>query len=76
MLVLTRKSREAVVVSGPADFHQMLKVTVLEIRHGRVKLGFDASEAFPVHRWEVWKRICAKAGRDSPLTVPVGIGAG
>lgn len=75
MLVLTRMSREAVVVSGPSALEQMLKITVLEIRHGRVKLGFDVSEEIPVHRWEVWQRICAKAGRDSPLTVAAAMGA-
>ena len=61
MLVFTRKSNEAVVVGGPSDFERMLKVTVLEVRGGRVKLGFDVCEDVPVHRWEVWQRICAGA---------------
>jgi sRNA-binding carbon storage regulator CsrA len=36
MLVLTRKSQEAVVVGGSVGFEHMLKVTVLEIDGGKV----------------------------------------
>ena len=58
MLVLSRKSQESVVVGGPSDAGCMLKVTVLEIQKGRVRLGFDVADGVPVHRWEVWRRIC------------------
>jgi sRNA-binding carbon storage regulator CsrA len=37
----------------------MLKVTVLEIGRGRVRLGFEGADKFPVNRWEVWQRIRA-----------------
>jgi carbon storage regulator CsrA len=73
MLVFTRKSRESVVVGDVDDIERILKVTVLEIARGRVKLGFDVCEDVPVHRWEVWQRICAKAGRDSPLGGPAAV---
>jgi carbon storage regulator CsrA len=43
----------------------MLKVTVLEIRGARVKLGFDVDKDVPVHRWEVWERLQAD-GNGSP----------
>jgi carbon storage regulator len=59
MLVLSRKSNESVVVGGPGPFEQLLKVTVLEIKNDRVRLGFEADAAIPVHRWEVWERIRA-----------------
>ena len=59
MLVLSRKSREAVVVGGSAGFEQLLKVTVLSIQGDRVKLGFDVSATVPVHRLEVWERLHA-----------------
>lgn len=59
MLVLTRKSQEAVVVGGADRFERLLKVTVLEIKGGTVRLGFEAESNIPVHRWEVWERICA-----------------
>ncbi len=58
MLVLSRKSQESVVVGGPSEAACMLKVTVLEIQRGRVRLGFDVADGIPVHRWEVWQRIC------------------
>jgi carbon storage regulator CsrA len=59
MLVLSRKSREAVVVGGTNGFHQLLKVTVLDIRGGKVQLGFEVDPGIPVHRLEVWERILA-----------------
>lgn len=57
MLVLTRKSRESVVIGGSDDFHRLLKVTVLGIAGGKVRLGFDVDPDIPVHREEVWERI-------------------
>jgi carbon storage regulator len=57
MLVLSRKSAESVVVGGPGRFEPMLKVTVLEILNGRVRLGFEAHSSVPVHRSEVWEKI-------------------
>jgi carbon storage regulator CsrA len=64
MLVLTRKSQEAVVVGGSAGFERLLKVTVLEIAGGKVRLGFEVDKEVPVHRWEVWERINAN-GRET-----------
>jgi carbon storage regulator len=57
MLVLTRRSRESVVVGGSVGFERMLKVTVLEISGNKVRLGFEAEKEVPVHRWEVWERL-------------------
>ncbi len=62
MLVLSRKRSESVVVGGPSGVERLFKVTVLDVRAGRVRLGFEAGDDFPVHRWEVWERIRA-AGR-------------
>jgi carbon storage regulator CsrA len=64
MLVFTRRSSETVVVGGPSDFERMLKVTVLEIKPGRVELGFDVCDDVAVHRWEVWQRIRGSAGSE------------
>jgi len=44
----------------------MLKVTVLDIRGGRVKLGFEADADVPVHRLEVWEQLNACARPESP----------
>jgi carbon storage regulator CsrA len=66
MLVLSRKSHESVVVGGAEGFEQVLKVTVLEIGQGKVRLGFEVDKDVPVHRLEVWERIRAGERLDSP----------
>jgi carbon storage regulator len=65
MLVLSRKNRETVVVGGAGGVDPMLKVTVLEIKGGRVRLGFDVPSEIPVHRMEVWERIKLNAAEGS-----------
>jgi carbon storage regulator len=60
MLVLSRKNRESVVIGGSDGIHRLLKVTVLGIRGTHVKLGFEVDADVPVHRAEVWERICAE----------------
>ncbi len=60
MLVLSRKSQESVVVGGTVGFERVLKVTVVEISGGTVRLGFEIDKEVPVHRWEVWQRIHAE----------------
>lgn len=57
MLVLTRKLKESVVVGGTSGFDHLLKVTVLHINGGTVRLGFEINKDVPVHRLEVWERI-------------------
>ena len=67
MLVLTRKSQETVVVGGTAGFQAILKVTVLDVKGGKVRLGFEVAADVPVHRLEVWERIRASGTRsDNP----------
>ena len=60
MLVLTRKPLETVVVGGSDVLEPMIKVTVLEIRGGKVRLGFEAAGDVPILRWEVWQRVREK----------------
>jgi carbon storage regulator CsrA len=69
MLVLSRKQMESVVVGSSSGFERTLKVTVLKIPGGRVRLGFEDNVDFPVHRWEVWERIRTGGGRGR-LTEP------
>jgi carbon storage regulator CsrA len=57
MLVLSRKYLQAVVVGREDDIEGLLKVTVLEIKQGRVRLGFEVAADVFVHRWEVWESI-------------------
>lgn len=72
MLVLSRKTRESVMIGGADGFHHLLTVTVLGISGGKVKLGFDVEAGVPVHRAEVWERIRAQAGSPTGASaVPV-----
>lgn len=57
MLVLTRKCNEVVVVGGANGIERLVKITVLGIENGKVRLGFEADADVPVHRKEVWERI-------------------
>jgi carbon storage regulator CsrA len=57
MLVLTRKLREAVVIGGDSNVPGGITVTVLEVRGGKVKLGFTADPGVSIQRSEVWERI-------------------
>ena len=66
MLVLSRKNRESVVVNGTDGFDRMIIVTVLDIKRGKVQLGFEADADVPVHRMEVWERGRAKSSTPDP----------
>jgi len=75
MLVLTRKNRESVVIGRPDEMQVVLEITILEIEGGRVRLGFEADTKMPIHRREVWDRICngngngnGQASRPLPVT--------
>ena len=62
MLVLSRKSQQSVMIGGADSFHSLLKVTVLGVRGGNVRLGFEVDANVPVHRSEVWERVRAETG--------------
>lgn len=52
MLVLGRSQGEALIIGDRA-----IKITVLSIDRGQVRLGVDAPRHIPVHREEVLERI-------------------
>ena len=70
MLVLSRKNNESVIVGGCDTFRRIVKVTVLEISGGRVRLGFDVESDVPVHRLEIWEKIQAGGKPQSSLEPP------
>ena len=74
MLVLSRKSRESVVIGGSDGFQRVLKVTVLGIRGTNVRLGFEVDADIPVHRSELWERIQASRQLASLTENPVASG--
>ena len=53
MLVLSRKSKESIVIGNNEAGHAVCTVTVLAIQGGKVKLGFQVDSEVPVHRSEV-----------------------
>jgi sRNA-binding carbon storage regulator CsrA len=57
MLVLTRESQEAVIVSGSDRFRNLHNATALEIERDRESLGFEVDVSVPTHRVEVWEQI-------------------
>ena len=69
MLVLTRKQDQAIAVCDTAGFASHLKITVLGIGRGTVRLGIEADVSVPVHRWEVWERILAEGRVGDPVEI-------
>lgn len=57
MLVLTRKKAESIVVFRSDGQNSEIRIVVLEISKGIVKLGVEAPPDVSVHRMEVWNRI-------------------
>lgn len=51
MLILTRKLNESIVIGDD------IKITVLEIGDGSVRIGFDAPRDVEIFREEVYKEI-------------------
>jgi carbon storage regulator len=56
MLILSRKPGESVIIGNS------IRVIVLEVSPGAVRLGFDASPDVSVYREEIYKEI-AEANR-------------
>lgn len=51
MLVLSRKKNESIVINNN------IKITIVEVRGDKVRLGIEAPKDVPVHRQEVWIAI-------------------
>jgi len=51
MLVLTRKIGEGIIIGDD------IKVTIVELKGGGVRIGIDAPRELKVHRQEVFDRI-------------------
>lgn len=72
MLVLTRKLGENIRIGDS------VKITVLEVRSGQVKLGIEAPPEVRVHRGEIYARIQAENRRsvgkgEKPYSSPSNI---
>lgn len=54
MLILTRKVGETIVINDT------IRVTVLQVKGGQVRLGIEAPKDVSVHRQEIKERIDSK----------------
>lgn len=54
MLVLSRKKDESIVIDGG------IKITIVEVRGDRVRIGIEAPRDIAVHRQEVYELIASK----------------
>lgn len=52
MLVLTRKPGEGIIVGDN------IKVTIVEVRGGGIRIGIEAPREQKIYRQEVYDRIC------------------
>jgi carbon storage regulator len=68
MLVLTRKTGEAIQIG------ENIRITVVEVDGGNVKIGIDAPRAVTVHREEIYRRILEE-NRSAANASDSGMGA-
>lgn len=59
MLVLTRREGESLIIDGD------IKVTVLSVKGGQVRVGIEAPQDIPIHRQELLE------GDSKPVIPPV-----
>lgn len=52
MLVLTRKAGEGIIIGDD------IRITVVEVKGGGIRLGIDAPSDKKIYRQEVFDRIC------------------
>jgi len=58
MLILTRRSGEVLMIGDD------VKLTILGIRGGQVRIGIDAPKDVAVHREEIYNRIKSESKED------------
>lgn len=57
MLLLTRRVGETIRINND------IAVTILGVKGMQTRLGVDAPEGVPVHRQEIFERICTEGGK-------------
>ena len=56
MLIFTRKVKECIVCGENGE----IKFFIVEINKNQVRIGIEASKDIPVHREEIFNKICAE----------------
>ena len=60
MLILTRRIGESIMIDD------VTQVTVLGVKGNQVRVGVQAPKSIPVHREEIYEKICnEQAGNDT-----------
>ncbi len=65
MLVLSRQRDESIFIGDN------IKITVVDIRGDKVRLGIEAPSEIPVHRQEVYEAIQREQQRIGSITVEI-----
>jgi carbon storage regulator len=56
MLVLSRKFGESIVIPGTG-----ISITVVQIKQGKVRLGFNAPAGVRIDRQEIYEKLAAQS---------------
>ena len=60
MLVLARARDQSIIIGDD------IKITVVEVRGNKVRLGIDAPQGIPVHREEIYLQIKQSQQQPNP----------
>ncbi len=64
MLVLSRKKNESIIIAD------QIRITVVEVRGDRVRLGIEAPREIPIHREEVHAAIASAIASEQSAEKP------
>ena len=64
MLVLSRQRDESIIIADN------IKITIVDIRGDKVRLGIDAPKEIPVHRQEVFDAIQRENDQEDEASAP------
>lgn len=57
-------------MGGGGGLVQLLRITILQVAGDKVKLGFEVDASIPIHRQEIWERMCTNGELNSQGEIP------